>query len=97
MSKKITLQEAHDVLTNCSAVIVDDTVVVYPGLNNELQHESTNEFLFLNWTDDEGNGYTISFNEGDNEEVEISGSYMFLKDTNGEIGKITILVPQKLD
>jgi hypothetical protein len=97
--KKITLKEACDILENASAIIIEDNVVVYPSLY-ELEDDDTNEFLYVQW-DNEGDVYSLKFNEGDNQEVEVIGSSMFLYDTDAEGDndhtQITILTTKELE
>lgn len=94
--KKITIQKAHQILTDCSALIIDDNTLVYPSLA-DLEGSDDNEFLYLSWTDEEGRDYSVKFSEGQNKEVTISGSSMFLVDNEGEEAQITILAPQNLE
>ena len=97
--KKITLKEAYQILQDASAIILDDSVLVYPALS-ELKDDDTNEFLYVQW-DDEGEGYNLKFNEGDNQEVRIVGSSMFLYDTDSnedeDHTQITILTIKELE
>jgi len=97
--KKITLKEAYQILEDASAIILDGSVLVYPALS-DLEDDDTNEFLYIQW-DDEGEGYNLKFCEGDNQEVKIVGSSMFLYDTdsNGEEDhtQITILTTKELE
>ena len=81
--KKIPLQEAYKILEDASAIIVDDGVLVYPALA-ELEFSDENEFLYITWSDEDGQEYDLHFAEGDNQEVKISGSSMFLIDTDAE-------------
>ena len=74
--KIITLKEAYNILQDASAVIIDDNVLVYPALDM-IEGSDENEFLYLSW-DDEGLGYEVKFCEGDNQEVEVAGSSLFL-------------------
>jgi hypothetical protein len=96
---KITLKQAYNILEDASAVIINNDVVLYPSLW-ELNDDDTNDFLFFRW-DDGGLEYTLKFNEGDNQEVSIVGSSMFLYDTdsNGEEDhtQITILTTKELE
>jgi hypothetical protein len=93
--KKITLKEAYSILEDASAVIINDNVVLYPSLW-ELTEDDENEFLFLDWDDGK-----LKFNEGDNQEVEVVGSSMFLYDTdangNEDHTQITILITKELE
>jgi hypothetical protein len=97
--KKITLKEAYQILENANAIIINDNALVYSKLW-ELEDDDTNVFLYVQW-DDEGKKYNLKFNEGDNQEVEISGSSMFLYDTdsNGDEDhtQITILITKELE
>jgi hypothetical protein len=97
--KKITLKEAYNILGNASAIIIEDNAVVYPSLY-ELEDDDTNEFLYVQW-DNEGEGYSLKFNEGDNQEVKIVGSSIFLYDTDAEgeedHTQITILKAKELE
>ena len=95
--KKITLKEAHQILEDASAIIIDNDVVLYPSLE-PISGDELNEFLFLRW-DDGGLEYTLKFLEGDNQEVEIVGSSMFLYDTlsNNDHIQITILTTKELE
>ena len=97
--KKITLKEAYGILQNASAIIIENNAVIYPSLY-ELEDDDTNEFLYLKW-DDEGLGYSLKFNEGDNRDVKIVGSSMFLYDTDSEgeedHTQITILEAKELE
>lgn len=97
--KTITLKEAYQILQDASAIILDDSVLVYPCLS-ELEDDDTNEFLYIQW-EDEGEGYNLKFNEGDNQEVKVVGSSMFLYDTDSEGEddhiQIIILIPKELE
>jgi len=97
--KTITLKEAYQILEDASAVIIDDSVLVYPALS-DLEDDDTNEFLYIQW-DDEGEGYNLKFMEGDNQEVKIVGSSMFLYDTDAEgeeyHTQITILTTKNIE
>ena len=97
--KIIALKEAHQILENASAIIIDDSVLVYPSLW-DLQDDDTNEFLYLGW-EDEGLGYNLKFNEGDNQVVKVSGSSIFLLDMDAgdeeDHTQITILTTKELE
>lgn len=98
--KIIPLQDAHKILEDASAIILDDGVLVYPALS-DLEFSDENEFLYITWSDDEGQEYDLHFAEGDNQEVKISGSSMFLIDTDAEgeedAIQITILTTKELE
>lgn len=95
----ISLEQAFNIISNASAVIINDDVLIYPCLD-ELQGSDENQFLFLSW-DYNGCIYDLKFCEGDNKEVEVIGSSMFLYDTDAnddlDVTQITILIPQNLE
>lgn len=94
--KKITLVEAYDILANCSAVVIDDDILIYPELADNIINDEAQEFMNLAW-DIEGLTYEAHYEEGDNAEVEVVGCSMFLKNTDGDIDQITILEPKNLE
>jgi hypothetical protein len=98
--KSIPLQEAYTILQDASAIIIDDSVLVYPALS-DLEFSDENEFMYLTWSDEQGQDYDLHFAEGDNQEVKISGSSMFLIDTDTEAEEdaiqITILTTRELE
>lgn len=97
--KTVTLKEAYYILSLASAVIINESTVVYPSLW-ELTGEGENEFLYLSW-EDEGRDYSLKFNEGDNLEAKIEGCCLFLYDTDAndddDQTMLTILTPKQLE
>lgn len=98
--KVLTLNEAHSFLKKASAVCVNQDILVCP-IVDELQGDTENNFMHLEWGDDI-NGYTtLSFNEGDNKEVAVSGTTMFLYHSEAENEydnvQISILFLQQLE
>lgn len=97
--KTINIELAYKILGDASAVIINDSTLVYPSLY-ELEGSDENEFLYFKW-DDEGLEYSLTFNEGDNQEVIISGSSLFLYDTDAndetDYTQITLLSPTQLE
>jgi hypothetical protein len=98
--KTITLTEAHRILEDASAIILDGSVLVYPALS-DLEDDDTNEFLYIQWDDEDGQEYSLKFCEGENQEVKVSGSSIFLLDTDAETEEdhiqITILTTKELE
>lgn len=96
--KTISLKEAYNILEQCAAIIVDDAVM-YPSLW-ELNGDDNNEFLYLSWTDGDYREFDLKFVEGDNREVKVSGSSLFLADADldndHDETKITILQAKEL-
>lgn len=98
--KSITLENAYKILEDASAIIIDDGVLVYPALS-DLEDSDENEFMYLEWRDEDGLEYYVKFAEGDNQEVVIEGSSMFLLDTDAnsdtDTTQITILTTKDLE
>jgi len=98
--KTITLKEVCQILDSASAVVIDDDVVTFP-IVSELTGDDENEFLFLSWMDDGGSEYSLSFSEGLNREVKVSGSSIFLisdsDDDEESETQITILTTKELE
>jgi len=61
-----------------------------------LTGESDNQFGYISGVDGEGQEYSAQFQEGENQEVKIVGSSMFLIDDEGEEVQLSILEPAKL-
>lgn len=93
--KTITLQEAHDILTGCAAVIADENALIYPSLAR-LTGEGTNEFLYLGWEAKRFQN-NMRFVEANNREIKVCGSSMFLTDHEGDEIQITVLEPKNLE
>lgn len=97
--KNITLKEAYVILSNATAVIINENALVYPSLW-ELSGEEENEFLYLSWEDD-GHDYSLKFTEGDNFTVKVKGCNLYLYDSDAndddEITILTILAPKELN
>ena len=92
--KTISLQQAHKILTDCSAVVWEDNnhFVTYPSLSG-ITGEDDNQFLYLSGTDEDGYEYSAYFEEGNNKQVRVEGASMFLTDNEGEEVQLSILVP----
>jgi hypothetical protein len=96
--KTIALKEAFEILKECSAVIINDDILVYPSLDDVIDDDN-NEFMQLAFADWEGD-LDLVFMEGNNKIVTISGSSMFLYEKNDEIDnptQITILGPKNIE
>jgi hypothetical protein len=78
----IPLKEAHRILENAAAIIVNNDALVYASVD-ELEDSEENEFLHLSW---EVNGlqYSLKFAEGDNKQVKINSHTMHLLDTDAK-------------
>lgn len=98
--KVLKLSEAHDLLKKAKLVLVNKRTIALPTVNDLLDDPESN-FMYLEW-EDGINGYcTLSFSEGDNQEVAVSETAMFLYHTESENEydnvKINILSMQELE
>lgn len=93
--KHVSLQVAHKILTDCSAVMWDDYNLSFPMLA-ELTGKEDNQFMLLQYINEHGQTVFTKFAEGDNDIVVIEGSSMFLRDIEGTEIKLTVLVPAML-
>jgi hypothetical protein len=91
--KQISLKEAVQSLYNCSAVIVNNNVLVYPSVE-KLNGDVDNEFLYLGWTD-EGLDYNIKAVEGNNQLVTVENNSLVFVDNEGEEFSLTLLTTMK--
>lgn len=89
--KTISLQEAYNILEECSAVITEDYGLCYPSLW-DLIGEDDNEWLFCQWDDEKGYVYSLVFNE-DCGEIKFDGTNLYLTDAEDDEVKLTLLVP----
>ena len=98
------LKQAVEILEKALAVVWEHSsvsdyagpLVCYPSLRN-LEGIDKNEFLILKTFDDDGRECSVEFTEGDNQEVAVVGSSMFLIDSNENEVQISILVHQNLE
>jgi hypothetical protein len=81
--KVLTLEQAHKFLEKAGAVYVNQDILVSP-IVDELQGDTDNNFMYLEWGDDIDGYTTLSFNEGDNQQVAVSGTTMFLYHSEAE-------------
>lgn len=93
--KTLTLQEAHKLLEDCAACIVDDNALMYPSVE-ELTGELDNEFLYLSWTDSEGYEYSVYCIEENNQTIKVDNNNLILTDVDGGEVKLTLLTVKKL-
>lgn len=94
--KTITLQQAYQILEDCAAVQWgSEDFLCVPALLPPNE-DPENEFMYLNGEDSEGQEYSVTFKEGNNQTVKVDGSQLILEDTEGEECLIYILVPAKI-
>ena len=94
--KQITLAQVYKILTDCSAVIWGDYFVCYPSLDG-VTGDKDNEWLFLRSDDDDGQTFSATFIEENNQNVAVEGTSMFLTNNEGDEVQLTVLVPAKLE
>lgn len=94
--KTLTLEQAHRLISECSACIVDGSELMYPSIA-ELTGEPDNEFLYLSWMDDDGREFAAICFEENNQTVEIRENKLVLHDDNDDEFTLTLLIPQKID
>lgn len=96
---KIKLIDAINLIQLSSAVIIESEPskpVVYATIA-DIEDDPENEFLYLGWEEEEGQGHRIIFIEENNQEVEIENSYMLLEDEDGGKVELKLLFPQNLE
>ncbi len=93
MKKKITLQEAFELIGNASAIILNDDALMYPSLW-ELTGESDNEWLYLGWDDEDGYEYRVTFIE-ETQDIYFDGTTITMMDSEGDEVDIKLLIPLK--
>ena len=86
---KISLKKAFGILDECAGTIIQNNIIVYPSLDF-VRDDPCNEFLYFH-LEDEGKTYHMKFVEGNNQEVTVEGSSMWLTDQEGDDIEITIL------
>ena len=89
------LEDALDVLENCSALILDDDILMYPRIIKDLKNEDNQKIFCLQWTEGEDT-FEIVFVEEDNQSVGYSGSTMFLIDDNDQEVHLTLLTEKPI-
>jgi hypothetical protein len=91
MKKDIPFDKAFEILNDCRVIEIDN-FVVEPLINAD----ASLPFLELEWHNNIGQVYELSFDSEDNDSVQIDGDIMYLKDTNGDINEISVLIKQNL-
>mgnify|MGYP001581233777 CR=1 FL=1 len=92
--KTIPFAQVLKILEDCAAVIVDANQLLFPKVDGD---SPDGEFLQLDWFDDEGYEYALSFYEEDNQEVEIHNHVITLKNHEDAYIDLTILTPQNVE
>jgi len=87
--KELTAREVYDVLSNSTAVIIDDDALVYPSLD-DLTGDPDNVFVCFSWLDEEGNEYNFAVIEGTSHYMDEDGNLILLDEVGDKV-KITPL------
>lgn len=90
MKKLITLEEAFNLIQKSWAVVIDGDGLCYPSID-ELTGDSDNKWLYCSWDDSDFNEYAVSFIE-EEQEIYFDGTTIYMKDSEDEDTKITLLV-----
>lgn len=95
---KITLKEAHKILTKSKAVIFEHDGFKDCSFSDtsKLTGIDENDFLEISWIDECENKECYFFHEGDNKTVEIYGCFMELINSDGQTIKLQLLFPRTL-
>jgi hypothetical protein len=89
--KTIPLKDAHELIENAAAVIVNRDALMYAS-TDELNGDADNEFLFVSWTDSDGLEFRIKACEGENQNVKVTDQGdLILVDDEGEEFELTLL------
>lgn len=97
--KQLTLSAAYALLDACSALIIDDDVLIYPSLDtlsSEGASDPDNEFLHLSW-EIEGLEYSCTFAEGPNTSVMLDKDTIVLVDMEGHPTRLKLLFSRNLE
>lgn len=100
--KTISLADAHTILSKCGAVILDEGPLTYPCLSQLLDSKDKdapdNEWLYINWEDEDGYEFFTKVTQGPNEGgVIVNESVMTLIDHEGDKIYLTVLVRANLE
>lgn len=90
--KQISLADAYNALSECDAVIWNHSMLCLPAVF-ELSDYGNDEFLILSTDDEDGQTFSENFMQDGNEIVCVSGSVMWLTNTQGDSVEIKLLFP----
>lgn len=92
----ITIEDAFRLLEECAALSTEDGDLFYPHLD-ELTGEEQHAFAEFRWHSDDGEEYTRSFFEADNQSVDISGGCIELVDNYGTCDSYYLLASMEAE
>ena len=90
MKRKISLQEAHDLILESSAIIINNDILLYPSLDS-ISGDPENEWLYLSW-DDGYHEFALKFIE-EEQDIFFDGTTITMKDSEDDEVDLTLLVP----
>jgi hypothetical protein len=92
MKAEIPLQDAYDLLRQCTGVLLEGRFIE-PHLF-DIEDDYSNEWLSLQWVEEyrgEELDVIVSFTEGDNTKVILDGSSLILANSDGEEEELILL------
>lgn len=96
--KTITLQQAHDLISNASAIeLVDYDACNITWLVDIITGYEHREWLYVSWEGSESLMFCIKADEGGNQNINVDGDVMEIQDTEGDSFRIKILMPVHLE
>ena len=94
MTKIITLQESHDLILKALIVMIDGCIADITV--STITGDPSNQWLYCSWEDDDGQKFGTAFIEED-QEITLSSSIIFMKDSEDEDTAIFLLGPMLID
>lgn len=94
--KTLSPKEATLLLESASAVIADDNILAYPVMSG-VSGDPENIFLEIGWVDEDDFSRKLRFREGDNAEIKVAGSSIFIREMEADEIQITPLRPWSLE
>lgn len=93
MKKKITLQKAHSLVNQATALLIDGGFLAHVCID-ELIGNPSNQWLFLSWNDVDDEPLYTYFTE-QKQEILFDGSTLYMVDEDGEDWRLVLLVPMQ--
>ena len=93
MKHPITLQQAHDLVNQATALLIDGGFLAHVCID-ELIGDPSNQWLFVSWNNfDDEPVYTYFIEE--KQEILFDGSTLYMQDEDGEDWQLVLLVPME--
>lgn len=93
MKKQITLAQAHDLLNQATALLIDGHFLAHVCIDKLIDVPS-NQWLFVSWNNFEDEPVYTRFIE-EEQEILFDGSTLYMQDEDGEDWKLLLLVPME--